>query len=123
MSDDPAFNGLIDTLLNSPDGTARQKAAMTLGQYVDELSDDEYAEARQALNQALTDPDPDVINAVMQALSQYNRETRFSGDDYELHGDAEDDMLPEKGASCAVCGRPEPLIPDGGCERDDCPYG
>ncbi len=123
MSDDPAFNGLIDTLLNSREGTARQKAAMTLGQYVDDLSDEEYTEAKQALNQALADPDPNVINAVMQALARYNRNTSFSGDDYEIQGDTEADMLPEKGASCAVCGRPEPLIPDGGCERDDCPYG
>jgi hypothetical protein len=125
MSNDPAFNALIDTLLNSPDGTARQKAAMTLGDYVDELTDEEYLEARDALNRALADNDPDVIGAVMSSLSQYNRSVASGGDiqEDELQGDAEDDILPQKGASCEVCGRPEPLIPEGGCERDDCPYG
>jgi hypothetical protein len=43
--------------------------------------------------------------------------------DIDVHGDTEEDLLhPPTKAVCSVCGRPEALIPDDGCERDDCPY-
>lgn len=124
MSNDPAFNNLIDTLLNSADGSARQKAAQTLGDHVDELDNDEYQEAMTALNEALADPDPSVIGTVMSALGNFNRQggKKLEGDDFEIHGDAQDDMMPQKTVTCSVCGKPEAIVPEGGCERDDCPY-
>ncbi|MEL6403649.1 MAG: HEAT repeat domain-containing protein [Chloroflexota bacterium] len=117
---DPEFAGLIDTLLNSDNSAERRQAAKTLGDYVDDLNDEEYDAAKDALNRALTDADPMVLMAAMGALTKYNR---MSGkDDIVLHGDDKDDILPPEKATCSVCGRPEALIPDGGCERDDCPY-
>jgi HEAT repeat protein len=121
MSADPEFQNLIDTLQNSPNASARKKAALALGDYVDNLSDDEYERARTALDRALSDPDPIVITTAMGALTKFNRQS--GGDDFMVQGDSEEDMLhPPEQAVCSVCGRPEALIPDGGCERDDCPY-
>jgi len=124
MSHDAEFNALLDTLLNSQSGTDRAKAAQALGNYVEELDTGEYEEAKAALNRALTDYDPMVLTAAMQALTLYNRHgpPHIEGDDFEIHGDSEDDMIHPERALCDVCGRPEALIPQGGCERDDCPY-
>ncbi|MGJ3239638.1 MAG: hypothetical protein ACFE0Q_13090 [Anaerolineae bacterium] len=117
---DPEFLAVIDTLLNSPDSDERMRAARTLGDYVDELDDQEYEAAKKALNQAMTDTHPMVLTAVMGTMTRYNRMT--GDDDVVLHGDDKDDILPAERATCSVCGRPEALIPDGGCDRDDCPY-
>jgi len=118
---DPEFKALIDTLLNSPNDSDRANAARTLGQYVHDLSDEEYEAAKKALDKAMTDSNPMVLMAAMGAMPKFNRKTD-SDDDMVLHGDDKDDILPPERAVCAVCGRPEALIPDGGCERDDCPY-
>jgi uncharacterized membrane-anchored protein YjiN (DUF445 family) len=118
MAQDAEFQAILDNMLNNPDPTQRAKAARILGDYVDELQDDEYEEAKRALNQAMTDPDPRVLTTVMQTMAKYDRLGKL----LDLHGDSEDDMLPEKASACNVCGRPEAVIPDGGCERDDCPY-
>lgn len=117
---DPEFAALIDTLLESDDSSERRQAAQTLGKYVDELNDTEYEAAKSALNKALTDTDPMVLMAAMGALTKYNR--MAGDDDMVIHGDDKDDILPPEKATCTVCGRPEALIPDDGCERDDCPY-
>lgn len=117
---DPEFANLIDTLHNSPDAGERMKAARALGEYVDDLNDEEYEAAKKALNKAMTDSNPMVLTAAMGAMTRFNRMT--GEDDVVLHGDDEDDILPAEKAACSVCGRPEALIPDGGCERDDCPY-
>lgn len=117
---DAEFQALIDTLLNSDDASERAQAARTLGQYVDNLNDEEYEAAKKALNRAMTDHNPLVLTAVMGAMTRYNRMT--GDDDIVLHGDDKDDILPLERAACSVCGRPEALIPAGGCERDDCPY-
>jgi len=117
---DPEFANLIDTLHNSPDAGERMKAARALGDYVDDLNDEEYEAAKKALNKAMTDSNPMVLTAAMGAMTKFNRMT--GDDDVVLHGDDEDDILPAEKAVCSVCGRPEALIPDDGCERDDCPY-
>lgn len=117
---DAEFKALIDTLLNSPDDMARMQAARALGDYVDDLSDEEYEAGKSALNRAMTDSNPMVLTAAMGSMTKYNRMT--GEDDVVLHGDREEDILPPEKAACVVCGRPEALIPDGGCERDDCPY-
>lgn len=124
MANNSDFQDLIDTLLSGKDSGARMKAAKALGDYVDDLSDDEYQQAIQALNKAMMDPDPMVLTTAMQSMTKYNRGggIQITGD-IELHGDTEDDLLhPPTKAVCSVCHRPEALIPDDGCERDDCPY-
>jgi hypothetical protein len=123
MSKNSEFDNVIDTLLNGKDATDRMKAAKVLGDFVDDLSDDEYEAAKTALNRAMTDPDPMVLTSAMQSMTKYNRKGVQITGDIEVHGDREEDLLhpPEKSV-CDVCHRPQALIPDGGCERDDCPY-
>ncbi len=118
---DPEFAALIDTLHNSPDDMARMQAARALGDYVDDLNDEEYEAAKAALDKAMTDHNPMVLTAAMGSMTKYNRMGAGDDDDF-FHGDDKDDILPPEKATCAVCGRPEALIPDDGCERDDCPY-
>lgn len=118
---DSEFAALIDTLLNSPDDMARMQAARALGDYVADLNDEEYEAAKSALNRAMTDSNPMVLTAAMGSMTKFNRKTPDDDDDF-FHGDDKDDILPPEKATCSVCGRPEALIPDGGCERDDCPY-
>jgi hypothetical protein len=121
MSKDPEFMALIETLLKHPNSSERSKAAKALGDFVYNLNDEEYEDAKNALNKALSDKDPMVLMSAMGALTKYNR--KAGSDDYEVVGDREEDLLPPPTkAACKVCGRPEALIPDGGCERDDCPY-
>jgi len=124
MAKDAEFQNLIDTLLNNPDSSARMKAARALGDYVTNLSDEEYQEAKKALDRALSDSDPMVLTAAMGSLTRYNRQggpKHIVEENIDVHGDSEEDLLPSR-AVCEVCGRPEALIPDGGCDRDDCPY-
>lgn len=125
MSDDLTFDDLLHYLQRDSDPQNRAEAARILGDFVQELDQDEYRRARSVLNAALADPDPMVIMAVMNALTAYNREGRhIKGKDFEVHGDSPDDLgvAPPEQAACKVCARPEALIPDGGCERKDCPY-
>lgn len=126
MANDSEFQNLIDTLLKDPDSSARMKAARTLGDYVDKLDDEEYEQAKKALDRALSDSDPMVLTSAMGALTKYNRKggpKHIVGENIDVHGDTEEDLLPPPSrAICEVCGRPEALIPDGGCERGDCPY-
>jgi hypothetical protein len=72
----------------------------------------------------MMDPDPMVLTSAMQSMTKFTRGggVQITGD-IDVHGDTEEDLLhPPTKAVCSVCGRPEALIPDDGCERDDCPY-
>jgi hypothetical protein len=120
MSKDPEFNALIETLLKHPNSSERQKAAKALGDFVFNLNDEEYEEAKTALNRALADKDPMVLMSAMGSLTKYNR--KGGKDEDIVVGDRKEDLLPPPTkAVCKVCGKPEALIA-GGCERDDCPY-
>lgn len=118
---DLTFDDIIHILLNDGDAANRAEAARVLGEYVGALSNAEYGVAVDALNQALTDSNPLVIGAAMSAMTRYQRNVppRLTGDEFEIHGDPQGMIAP---SACAVCGRPEALVPDGGCERGDCPY-
>jgi len=128
MSDDLTFDDVLGYLKNDPNPNNRAEAAKILGDFVGDLSDAEYMVARQALNNALADAHPQVVMAAMNSLTTYDREGKggkhIVGDDFEIHGDTPEDLgvAPPKQSACKVCGRPEALIPDDGCERDDCPY-
>jgi len=118
MSDGLTFDDVLYHLAHNERADARAYAAELLGQYVDQLSDEEYQRASAALNQALADPDPMVIMAVMQALSAYNRKAR------------QDAALARQGATrppiaiklCAVCSKPEALADANLCPHANCPY-
>jgi hypothetical protein len=123
MSHDPEFLGLLQSLLHAPKSGDRIQAARVLGQYVDHLNDEEYVEARDALNSALRDADPMVLMEAMQSLTRYDREIRMIRSEEAAQTDAEDETIhPIEQAVCKLCGRPEALIASGGCERADCPY-
>lgn len=119
MSEDPTFKNILNALANNPDSAVRIEAAQTLGNYVDQLTDAEYEAARSALDKALTDPDPMVLMAAMNAMTAYNR--RGASALVEEEETVEDEGAAQA-AVCSVCGKPEALIADGGCGRDDCPY-
>ena len=124
MANDPEFQKLIDTLLTGKSSSDRMKAAKALGDYVKDLSDSEYEQAKKALDKAMMDPDPMVLTTAMQSMTKYTRGggVQITGD-IDFQGDTEEDLLhPPTKAVCNVCGRPEALIPDDGCEREDCPY-
>ncbi|MDQ7027259.1 MAG: hypothetical protein Q9P01_17660 [Anaerolineae bacterium] len=124
MANNSDFQDLIDTLLKGDNANHRMQAAKALGDYVNDLSDDEYEQAKKALDSAMMDPDPMVLTTAMQSMTKFTRGggIQITGD-IDVHGDTEADLLqaPTKSV-CSVCHRPEALIPDGGCERDDCPY-
>ena len=127
MSDELTFDDVLRYLKNDPSADNRAEAARILGDYVGDLSDAEYTVARHALNNALADPHPQVVMAAMNSLTTYDREGKgkhIVGEDFEIHGDTPEDLgvAPPQRSACNVCGRPEVLVPDGGCDRDDCPY-
>jgi predicted O-methyltransferase YrrM len=124
MANDPEFQNLIDTLLKGKNAADRMKAAKSLGDYVKDLSNDEYEQAKKALDRAMTDADPMVLMAAMQSMTKYTRGggIQITGE-IDFTGDTKEDLLhPPTRTVCKVCGRPEALIHEDGCERDDCPY-
>lgn len=124
MANNADFQNLIDTLLKGNNTNDRMKAAKALGDYVNDLSDDEYEQAKKALDKAMMDSDPMVLTTAMQSMTKFTRGggIQITGD-IDVHGDTEEDLLhPPTKSVCSVCHRPEALIPDAGCERDDCPY-
>jgi hypothetical protein len=111
------FDSMIHHLKNNPDASIRVKAAQALGQAADSMNDEQYSSAMAALNQAMTDPDPMVLMAVMNAMSYFDRGSA----DYE--SDESVDTGPAVQASaCRVCGKPEALVDPNECEFANCPY-
>lgn len=117
---DDEFLSLLEALKSGNDAD-KMEAAKTLGNFVGELNDMEYDAAKSGLDRALADANPMVVMTAMQSLTKYNR-VGTGGDMIDIHGDDQADIAPEKAAACSVCGKPEALIPVGGCERDNCPY-
>ncbi len=119
MSDQVTFQDILAHLAHNPDPSVRIEAAQILGYYVDELNDEEYSEAHKALNQALTDNDPNVILAVMEALSHYNRRAKQQAKQARETGDVRAAIaIP----LCSVCGKPEALADGAICPHKNCPY-
>ena len=117
---DEEFLSLLEALKDGNDAD-KMEAAKALGNFVGELNDIEYDAAKSALDRALADANPMIVMTAMQALTKYNR-VGTGGDMIDIYGDDQSDIAPEKAAACRVCGKPEALIPSGGCERDNCPY-
>ncbi len=109
------FQEVLD-LLQSQDANERAYAAQLLGNHVDALDDEQYDAAKQALNNALIDPNPMVLMAAMQSLGRFNR----SGlPQLEATDDNETELV---AMVCQVCGKPEMLADAATCEYSNCPY-
>src|SRR5690242_9188988 len=108
MSNGASFEDVVLHLHGNPDPSIRAEAARLLGEHVDALDLTQYEEAKVALNQALTDPDPMVLMAAMTALSKYNRIASQEALD-ELNTDDEETEA-VVASSCPVCGKPEALV-------------
>lgn len=119
MSDELTFKDLIYHLTQNSDPSARAEAARILGNFVDELSDQEYQIALHALNHSLTDPDPQVLMATMSALGHYNRNAPDMTDS-EADDDSSDEAVMAE--TCAVCGKPAALVDPTDCPHASCPY-
>lgn len=117
MSDELTFDDVVYHLRHNEDPGVRAEAAQMLGDYVEDLNEDEYDIAANALNEALTDPDPMVLMAAMTALSHYTRRT-----DEMAAVSAPDDADIVAASSCPMCGKPEMLIDAATCEYERCPY-
>jgi hypothetical protein len=119
MVDATKFDNWVQHLSRNPDAAVRAKAAYLIGRSVGELDTDQYQVASQVLQKAMTDHDPTVLMAAMNALSQFTR----GSEDIQL-----EDAEPRKGGRlvkadvCAVCGKPEALTDPDDCEYPNCPY-
>lgn len=120
MSDEVTFEDVVYHLRHNEDASTRAEAAQMLGDYVDDLSDDEYDQAASALNEALTDPDPMVLMAAMNALSHYTRRTAEM-EQVQVE-EATDRKIEAVSNTCAVCGKPEVLVDAESCDYEECPY-
>lgn len=118
MSEGPTFDEVVYHLINNPDAGLRAQAAQMLGDHADDLDDDLYRAAAQALNRALSDPDPMVLMAAMSALGQFNRPLSEA-----TPAPAVTDAGPaERAATCSVCGKPTAIADGATCEQPNCPY-
>ncbi|GAB1419982.1 hypothetical protein MASR2M15_00550 [Anaerolineales bacterium] len=110
---------VIAALLNDTEADSRKDAANWLARNAPSFSADEQAEASRALDKAMMDPSPDVLMAVMTALSALaNAAPRSSAPDIT-------DLPPATEVTaqgCSVCGKPEFLIDPESCEYANCPY-
>lgn len=119
MSDEITFDDVLYHLANNTTPEYRIEAARLLGENVTRLSDIEYQEAHKALNNALVDPDPQVIMAVMQALSRFNRKAREQARKARQTGDMSAAVAMPL---CRVCGKPESIADGSVCPHENCPY-
>lgn len=97
----PSFDDLIDHLQNNPDPAVRGEAIRLIMQIGPTLSGGQRQLAKDALNFALSDPDPMVLMAAMQALAA------FSAPIEDLPPEQTDDAPVAEAAVCVECGRPE----------------
>jgi hypothetical protein len=118
---DVNYDALLHHVLRNPKAQDRAQAAFLLGKHVDELDEEQYQTAMIALNQALNDADPRVVMEAMTALTQF---TRHADEGWGAPADVDPDQVPpaKRARSCAVCGKPEPLIDPETCEFDNCPF-
>jgi len=120
MSDngEVTFEDIIWHLQNNEDPSVRAEAAQILGENVEHLNNEQYEIASKALNAALTDPHPQVIMDVMNALPRFNRPRTdiTTAQAAETTGEAISMSV------CGVCGKPEALVDGATCEFGNCPY-
>lgn len=115
--DFPPLDELVEALMEDGDSRIRAEAARLIGEMSHTLNGDDREFAKQALNRAMTDPDPMVLMAVMNAIGQ------FPSAPIEDEPDIEEDDTPLiKAEACAVCGKPIALADPDTCQYDKCPY-
>ena len=116
MSDFPPIDELIGALMEDADPRIRAEAARLIGKMSHTLNSEDREFAKQALNRAMLDADPSVLMSVMNAIGQFPSAV-IQDDPIE-----EDDTVPVKADSCAVCGKPMALVDADSCQYDTCPY-
>lgn len=114
---EPTLDELVHILQNDPSPNHRAEAARRLGEAAPSLGVEDRKTLVHILNEALKDPDPQVLMAAMTALSGVPSDP----DPLDEMEDAEPDAAVEA-AACRVCGRPEALVSPDECEYDNCPY-
>lgn len=107
---------VIDQALNDSNPQTRAQAVRWLAENVDQLTDEQYEEAKRAVERAMMDSDPTVIMMAMQAMGSFTRAAS------QLQPTAEEDDAEPVAAMCSVCGKPEWLINAADCEYATCPY-
>ncbi len=110
---DLSIEELIDHLHNNPDPAARAEAARILGEIVPTLDTGDAKVIVRHLNEALKDSDPNVLMAVMAAVSSMTSVPQSEEAAEEIH----DDEALAEAAVCCECGRPEPIVHLAECAR------
>jgi len=118
MSEFPPIDDLIGALMEDANSNIRAEAARLIGEMSHTLNGEDREFAKQALNRAMTDPDPMVLMSVMTAIGKFPAQAVEEHDNDE----PEDDSVPIKADACAVCGRPVALVDADTCQYDNCPY-
>jgi len=108
--DFPPLDELVEALMEDGDSQIRVEAARLIGEMSHTLNPDDREFAKQALNRAMTDPDPMVLMAVMNAIGQFPSAEVVVEDDEEI-----DDAPPIQAEVCPVCGKPLALF-----DHDEC---
>ena len=91
--DFPPIDDLIGALMEDGDPRIRAEAARLIGEMSHTLNGEDREFAKQALNRAMTDPDPSVLMSVMNAISQFpSAEVDHDEDDEEEDDDEEDEV-------------------------------
>ncbi len=107
----PSFDELIDHLQNNPDPSVRGEAIRLIVAMAPSLGGAQRQLAKDALNFALSDPDPMVLMAAMQALAAFSAPMQDSGE-----GEDADAPIAEA-ATCVECGRPEFVVRLAACDQ------
>lgn len=109
--DFPSMDELVEALMEDSDAQVRAEAARLIGEMSHTLNGEDREFAKQALNRAMTDPDPMVLMAVMNAIGQFPSAEIVEDDEEE----EEDDTPLVQAEVCPVCGKPLALF-----DHDEC---
>lgn len=120
MSDFPSLDELVQALMEDSNPKVRAEAARLIGDMSANLSGEDREFAKQALNRAMTDPNPSVLMSAMSAMGRFPSAIEDDDDDYFDEEDQE--TMPIQAEACAVCGKPLALVEPASCPFDKCPY-
>lgn len=110
----------INALLAHDKAKVRVQAVEWLAGNVQQMNDEEYDAAKKAIERGLSDANPNVLMAAMQAIGAFNRRSVRIEEVYEEDPNGEE--AEAVAAVCKVCGKPEMLINPATCEESNCPY-
>lgn len=121
MSEFPPLDELVQALMEDSNPAVRAEAARLIGAMAHTLSGDDLSFAKQAIDRAMTDPDPSVLMSAMSAMSRFP--SSIEDDDEDDYIDEDDQAtMPIMAESCKLCGKPLALVEPATCTFDNCPY-